>query len=141
MSSHVISGTPAARFAGPPADRMAGRQQARAARAARAQGGNFTPKQKPSGPSDDQVLDQAIHQGVINAGMRGHYQTLLQSDPAGTRAFLAKLGLSDIGASYQQAAAASNDEEYLPGALTKAEQDRVTAAREGRTSVFVNGGL
>jgi hypothetical protein len=83
----------------------------------------------------EDLLDQAIHGGVINAGMRAHYQRAFDADPGGTRAFLASIGLRAEAAS-----AASEPDEYL-NTLTDNEQRRIAAARDGRpTSRFVNGG-
>jgi hypothetical protein len=140
-----------AQFSGPPADRMAGRQQARAAAsaaraaAARPQG-NYKPKvkaaQQQAGVSDETtqranafldreaLLDRAVHAGVINNGMRGHYAAAYDADPAGCRTFLATLGLRD------EAPAASSGDSLL----SAHEQQRVTAAREGKTSRIVDLG-
>lgn len=147
MSTIVASGRPEWQAAGPPAVRMSGRAQARAARAAKAKGGNFTPK-KPGVSaatvaranaflSREAVLDDAINQGVISAGLRGHFAQLMEADPEGTRAYLEKVGLSR-SAETQQAAA----EDYPTSGLSDAERRRITAARGGQSSMrVVNGGL
>ncbi len=130
-----------AQFAGPPADRMAGRQQARAARAQ----GNYTPRQKVSAATTaransfldrETLLDAAVHQGVIGGALRGHFAECYDKDPSGTRSYLQSLGLSG-GTS---AAAASQG--YVETHLSPGERERVAAAREGRRSGrIVNGGL
>ncbi|HEX4483524.1 MAG TPA: hypothetical protein VH081_07020 [Solirubrobacteraceae bacterium] len=139
-----------AQFSGPPADRMAGRQQARAAasaaRAAAAKPqGNYKPKAKAAeqtGVSEETtqranafldreaLLDRAVHAGCISQGMRSHYAAAYDADPAGCRTFLATLGLRD------EAPAASSGDSLL----SASEQERVTAAREGKTSRIVDLG-
>jgi hypothetical protein len=157
--SRTITSEPVARFSAPPADRMAGRQQARAARAAKPQG-NYTPKQKISAATEnrvnsflsgEQAIDQAIHQGVIGANMASHYRILWQADPDDTRRYLEKLGLypeplasgpaGNPDPNPEQIVQASASDEYDSSALSKAERGRIAAAREGRTSRIVNGGL
>jgi hypothetical protein len=145
MSTIVASGRPEWQAAGPPAVRMAGRAQARAARM---KGGNFTPKKKEGISaatvaranaflSREAVLDDAINQGVISAGMRSHFARLMEADPEGTRAYLEKVGLSR-SAGTQQAAA----DDYPTSGLSDAERRRITAARGGQPSMrIVNGGL
>jgi hypothetical protein len=148
-----------AEYAGPPADRMAGRQQARAARA-QAQG-NYTPKKKISAATEaranaflagEAAIDQAIYQGVIGANMASHYKALWLADPAETHKFLVSLGLiqdSDwkdepYGGNPDPTPgkiAAAAAEEYSTGGLSDAERGRIAAAREGRTSRVINGGL
>src|SRR5258707_95356 len=108
----AANGAPAAIFAGPPADRMSGRA---AARAAAAKPGNYKPKQKQQAAAKPRVsatteqranaflarealLDRAVHAGVINQGMRGHYAAAFDADPTGCRAFLRTLGLRDVPA-------------------------------------------
>lgn len=144
MSTIVASGRPEWQAAGPPAVRMAGRAQARAA----AKGGNFTPKKKEGVSaataaranaflSREAVLDDAINQGVISAGLRSHFARLMEADPEGTRAYLEKVGLSR-SAGTQQAAS----EDYPTSGLSDAERRRITAARGGQSSMrVVNGGL
>lgn len=137
-----------AQYSGPPADRMAGRGAARAARAAAAKPkGNYTPKATTSrvdvSLSGERVLDQAILQGVIGSNMRSHYQTLWQADPTGTKEYLEKLGLypdDTLEANAPEKIAASS-EEYPTSALSRAELRRIAAAREGRPSRIVHGGL
>lgn len=150
----TISGPPAMRFSGPPADRMTGRAQARAARAAAKKQGNYTQK-KPAQISAATVeranqfldgeadIDQAIHQGIINSGMAAHFRALMKADPTNTRAYLQSLGLSRASAPAappQQVAAAAS-EDYPTSGLSNAERTRITAAREGRASAVVHGGL
>jgi hypothetical protein len=148
----TISGPPAVRFSGPPADRMTGRAQARAARAAaRAKPpGNYTPK-KPQisaatveranqfldGEAD---IDQAIHQGIINSGMASHFRALMKADPTNTRAYLQSLGLRRAGEPQPQQVAAASDD-YPTSGLSSVERGRIAAAREGRASAVVHGGL
>jgi hypothetical protein len=147
----------AASFSSPPADRMAGRAQARAVRAqARAAQlssakpkGNYTPKQKVSAATEarveqfldgEQVLDQAVHQAIIAPSVRPHYAQLMKADPVGTRAHLEALGVTS--GSGQPAAAQASGDEYCESALTHAERTRIAAAREGQAAQgFVHGGL
>ncbi|HEX4436686.1 MAG TPA: hypothetical protein VH061_07810 [Solirubrobacteraceae bacterium] len=147
----VISGEPVARFSGPPADRMAGRSQARAARAQ----GNYAPgsagataaakaKAKAATTASvearansflarEDLLDRAVASGVINSGMRAHYAQAYDADPGGCRQFLAKLGLRDDAV----VVAAEDDGLSL---LTDAERENVANARAGRRPTFVHGG-
>lgn len=159
----TITSEPVVRFSGPPADRMAGRAQARAARAAAKPQGNYTPKQKPgqisaatvnkvnSFLSGEDAIDQAIHQGVIGANMAAHFRALWLADPDDTRKYLEKLGLyphplasgpagnPEVNPPEQIATASA--EEYPTAALSHAERDRIAAAREGRTGRIISGGL
>ncbi len=155
----IITSEPVARFSGPPADRMAGRAQRRAARAAAKQQGNYTPKQKISTATEARVssflsgedaIDQAIHQGVIGANMAAHYRALWLADPDETREYLEKLGLYPYPLASGPAGnpevnapekIAATSEAYPEGALSNAERGRIAAAREGRTSRIINGGL
>jgi hypothetical protein len=140
----AANGAPAVIYAGPPAERMAGRA---AARAAAAKPGNYKAKpkakaaQKPRVSAETEqranaflereaLLDRAVHAGVINQGMRGHYAAAFDADPAGCRAFLGTLGLRD-----EPTADASGD-----SLLSAKEQERVTAVREGKTPRIVNLG-
>lgn len=145
-----------AEFSGPPAERMAGRQQARAARAQAK--GNYTPKISAATEAranaflqGEATIDKAIWQGVIGANMASHYKALWLADPAETHKFLVSLGLVQDGdwkaepyggnpdATPGKIAAAA--EEYNPAGLSKAELGRIAAAREGRTSRIISGGL
>lgn len=148
--SKTITGAPVARFSGPPADRMAGRAQARAARLSAAKPkGNYKPKQKVSAATAarveqfldcEQMLDQAVHQAIIAPSVRPHYAQLMKADPVGTRAHLEALGVTS--ASGQPAAVQASGDDYCESALTRAERERIAAAREGRRSArFVHGGL
>jgi hypothetical protein len=144
--SRTITSEPVARFAGPPADRMAGRAQARVARMqAAGKGGHFvqasTAEPRVSAATAaranaflrrEQVLDNAIHQGVISAGLRAHFATLYDADPQGTQAHLASIGLRDAPAA----------DAYVESGLSPGERARIAAAHEGRsTGRFVHGGL
>jgi hypothetical protein len=152
----VITSEPVARFSGPPADRMAGRSAARAARV-QAQG-NYVPggpagkaaaeaKAKAAAEaransflSRESLLDEAMHQGVIGGGLRAHYGECYDADPEGTRAYLRGLGLRDGGTAAASAAVPSDG--YDESRLSPAERTRITAAREGRQpSRIINGGL
>lgn len=146
MSTIVASGRPSWQAAGPPAVRMAGRAQARAA--AKAKGGSFTPPKKPAVSAAtvaranaflgrEAVLDDAINQGVISANLRSHFSRLMEADPEGTRAYLEKVGLSRSAETQQTAA-----DDYPTSGLSDAERRRITAARGGQSSMrVVNGGL
>jgi hypothetical protein len=61
--------------------------------------------------------------------MRGHYAAAYDADPDGCRAFLATLGLRD-----EAPAASSGD------SLLSVQAQRVTAAREGKSSRIVSLG-
>ena|ERR1700686_1970145 len=156
----IIASKPVARFSGPPADRMAGRAQARAAKAAAKPQGNYTPKQKVSTATEARVssflsgedtIDQAIHQGVIGANMAAHFRALWLADPDDTRKYLEKLGLYPYPLASGPAGnpevnppeqiAMTSAEEYPTGALSHAERGRIAAAREGRTQRVIHGGL
>jgi hypothetical protein len=149
MSTRTITGAPVARFSGPPADRMAGRAQARAARLSAAKPkGNYTPKKKVSAATaarveqfldGEQMLDQAVHQAIIAPSVRSHYAQLMKADPVGTRAHLEALGVTSV--SGQPASAQTSGDDYCESALTHAERKRIAAAREGRSARFVHGGL
>jgi hypothetical protein len=62
-------------------------------------------KQVSAETARENLLDHAVRAGVINAGMRGHYQAAYEADPAGTKAFLRKIGLSEAPAGATQAPA------------------------------------
>jgi hypothetical protein len=85
----------------------------------------------------EQVLDNAIHQGIISAGLRAHFATLWDADPVGTREHLESIGLARTTAS----ATASSSEDYNDSALSRVERDRIAAARAGRTPRIIGGGL
>ena len=152
--------SPVAVFDGPPADRVAGRAQVRAARAQ----GNYGPggpaadakaKQKAADAkaartastearansflAREELLDRAIASGVIQSGVREHYARAYDEDPEGCRAFLARLpGGANLAGSVVASAAADGDGLSL---LTDAERERVAAARAGqRGPRFVHGG-
>jgi hypothetical protein len=130
---------------------MAGRSQARAARAQ----GNYAPgsagataaakaKAKAATTASvearansflarEDLLDRAVASGVINSGMRAHYAQAYDADPGGCRQFLAKLGLRDDAV----VVAAEDDGLSL---LTDAERENVANARAGRRPTFVHGG-
>lgn len=105
----AANGPPAVIYAGPPADRMAGRAVARAAAAKRKQGGgNYKQKAKAKIKAKPQVtaeinaslarknlLDHAVRAGIFNEGNRAAYEAMYDADPAGCKAFLARLGLSE----------------------------------------------
>jgi hypothetical protein len=141
-----------AEYAGPPAERMAGRQQARA----QVQG--YTPKISAATEAranaflaGETAIDNAIYSGVIGANMASHYRALWAADPAETHKFLVSLGLVGDGdwkaepyggnPDATPGKIASAAEEYNPAGLSKAELGRIAAAREGRTSRVINGGL
>jgi hypothetical protein len=90
----------------------------------------------------EQMLDQAIHAGVINASDREYYSQCSAKDAAGTRAYLNNLGLSMMGVRQEsRSVAASVQEDYPTGALTDAERNRIAAAQGGRVaSRIVDGG-
>jgi hypothetical protein len=146
-----------AQFSGPPADRMAGRATARAARAAaaspkglRARAG----KPAPAAPAAEAgisaataaranaflareaLLDEAINCGVISANLRGHYGRCYDADPSGTRSYLQSIGLRP-----SQSTQAASSEEYDNSALSRAERSRIAAAREGKTPRIGGEGL
>ncbi|HEX4186640.1 MAG TPA: hypothetical protein VHY83_01965 [Solirubrobacteraceae bacterium] len=74
------------------------------------------------------LLDNAVHAGVISEGMRKHYATAYDADPAGCRAFLGKLGLR----TETTASTAEPEDAYPDSLLSPQERQRVAAAREGR---------
>lgn len=114
---------------------MAGRRQARAARAQ----GNYAPgsagaaaaaKAKATAATTanaarEDLIDRAVAGGVINDGMRAHYQRAYDADPEGCRAFLGKLP----GGASLAASSAAADDEYDSGWLTAGERARVESAR------------
>lgn len=153
LAEHPGNNSPVAVFDGPPADRMAGRTQVRAARAK----GNYGPggpaakakakakaKQKAADAkaartastearansflAREDLLDRAIASGVISSGMRGHYAQAFDADEEGCRSFLAKL---PGGATLAGAVVASAAEDDGLSLLTDAERERVVAARAG----------
>ncbi len=140
-----------AEFSSPPADRMAGRASARAARAQAQDRGLHARAGAPKVSASTEaransflareaLLDEAMHQGVIGGGLRAHYGECYDADPEGTRAYLRGLGLRDGGTAVASAAVPADgyDESYL----SPAERGRITAARDGRQpSRIVNGGL
>ncbi len=135
----------AASYDGPPAERMAGRpsrmrsvQASRPPVKAAAVNKQFEDK--------EEILDHAIHTGVISSGMRDHYSALWEADPKGTQEYLHKLGLTKQGlnpdAAPQKIAAAAEAEAYDESTLTDAERGRIAQARAGgRSAVFISGGL
>jgi hypothetical protein len=144
-----------AEFSAPPAERMAGRQQARAARA---QAKGYTPKISAATEAranaflqGEATIDKAIWQGVIGANMASHYKALWLADPAETHKFLVSLGLVGDGDWKAEPYGGNPDptpgkiasaaEEYSTAGLSKAELGRIAAAREGRASRIVSGGL
>ena len=85
----------------------------------------------------EDLLDQAIFDGRIPAGLRAHYAQCFDADPAGTRAYLAKLG-----AAATPTAAPAESDAYPASALTSAERTSIEAARSGRRGGgFMLGGL
>jgi hypothetical protein len=142
--SLIIEGKPAAGFFGPPADRMAGRPSLMAKAAAPKPQGNYKPKSKQAGASPttaaranaflrrEEVLDNAVHQGVISSSLRAHFATLWDADPEGTRAHLESIGLARTQA---------QSDAYDESALSAAERGQIAAAREGRGPRIINGGL
>jgi hypothetical protein len=150
----IITAEPAARFSGPPADRMAGRPSRMAQAKAAAGTGNYKPKEKPASAQvsaatvarassfldREALLDAAMHQGVIGGGLRAHYGECYDADPEGTRSYLQGLGLRDGGV--QPASSAASSDAYDESALSRSERRRITAAREGRQSTqVISGGL
>ncbi len=161
MSRVLNAADAAVQYSGPPADRMAGRAAARAARAATTKpAGNYTPKQKPAAPAPappaaatrvsaatearanafldrESLLDQAVNAGVIGANLRGHYARCFDADPQGTRSYLQSIGLRVSMAQDTQAA----PDAYVDTHLSRAERNRIAAARAGGGPRIVNGGL
>jgi hypothetical protein len=145
--SRTITTEPVARFSGPPAERMVGRAQARAARAAAKPQGNYAPgsagvKAAVEARANaflrrEELLDNAIHQGIISTSLRAHFAALWDADPDGTRAHLESIGLAKT----LQASAATAPDAYDESALSAAERGRIAAAREGRGPRIINGGL
>jgi hypothetical protein len=137
----TITAEPVARFSGPPADRMAGRATARAARAAAAKPqGNYRPKDHST--TREQLLDEAVHAGVIDHGMRAHYAACYDADPSGTRSYLNALGLARMHSQSTPPPAQAEPDAYSQTGLSTAERGRISAAREGRGPArIVNGGL
>jgi hypothetical protein len=89
----------------------------------------------------ESLLDRAIHAGVISTGLRSHYAAACDADPAGTRAFLGKIGLRTEAAT-PAVSTAPGPEEYDRSLLTDRERARIAAAREGRSHArIVCGGL
>ena len=123
-------------YAGPPADRMAGRpaRAARAARAARTTVSAATVAKAQGFLDRETLLDEAVHQGVIGGALRAHYAACFDADPQGTRNYLAGIGLVTR-------AAATPSDEYLDTHLSTRERERIAAAREGKGSRVINGGL
>lgn len=148
----IITSEPIATFSGPPADRMAGRAQARAARgnyAAGAAGAKAAAKAKAKAATTasvearansflarEELLDRAIASGVIQSGMRAHYAQAYDADAEGCRAFLAKL---PGGAAVAAATVVAAEDDGM-SLLTDAERENVENARAGRRPRFVNGG-
>jgi hypothetical protein len=129
--SRLITGDPVRRYAGPPADRMAGRpSQLRAAKAAAAAAG---------GEDGEALIARAVHCGVIGANLAAHYAELYSADPEGTRSYLHALGLRPAHGTAPRQTAATDA--YPTAGLSRAERERIAAAQEGRTPRYVNGGL
>jgi hypothetical protein len=160
MSHTITTAKHKIEVGGPLGDRLAGRAQARAA-AAKPKG-NYTQKAKPKVSAatitrannfleGERVIDQAIHQGVIGANMSAHFRILWQADPDDTRKYLEKLGLypwplasgpaGNPEVNPPEQIAAAQAEEYPTAALSQGERERISAAREGRTSRVISGGL
>ncbi len=78
----------------------------------------------------EELIDRAVHGGVINEGYRAHYVAAYAADPAATRAYLAALGMRDV--SVTQAGTADDSDAYPDSFLTVGERKQVSAAREGR---------
>jgi hypothetical protein len=78
----------------------------------------------------EELIDRAVHGGVINEGYRAHYVAAYAADPAATRAYLTALGMRDAGAT--QATSADDSDAYPESFLTVGERKQVNAAREGR---------
>jgi hypothetical protein len=121
-------------YSGPPADRMVGRPSRNALTAkAERKISDKTVARASSYLAREDLLDHAVHAGVINAGMRSHYAAAYDADPAGTREFLGKLGL--------RSEASAAPEDYPDSMLTDSERANLAAAREGRQpNRIVNGG-
>ena len=164
MSRIIASGRGVQEFSAPPAVRMAGRpsrvaaaqavrQAVRAAapaRAAAAAAASTKPSPKPTQTRAERenLLDRAVHAGVISSNLRAHYSQAFDADPAGTRAFLGKIGLRAEAAPAASpaptpaASAASGPEDYDQSLLTDGERARIQAAREGKQpGGFIHGGL
>jgi hypothetical protein len=120
-------------YAGPPADRMAGRP-ARAARAAKTTVSAATVAKAQGFLDREALLDEAVHQGVIGGALRTHYAACFDADPQGTRNYLAGIGLVTR-------AAATPPDQYLDTHLSTRERERIAAAREGKGPRVINGGL
>jgi hypothetical protein len=155
MSNHarppIDANAAAVRYSGPPADRMAGRPgtrtQAAAAPARRApaavpqpatqaaarqpQVSAATERRVQTRLAAEDLIDRAVHAGVINEGTRAHYVAAYAADPAGTRQFLSDLGLRDAQVTAQTA-------DYDDTFLTPREREHVAAARDGKRGRIVN---
>lgn len=145
---------PGARFAGPPTDRMQGRPsrqrqggqfvQAAAPAAGQRAGSKVNAKTAARAESflaREQLLDEAVHASVINAGMRDHFARCYDADPAGTRHTLAALGLRTAASVQIQDAADTGIADDLSPLLTATERKQAEAAREGRSPKIIHGGL
>jgi len=90
----------------------------------------------------EKLLDQAIYDGRISAGMRAHYGQCFDADADGTRAFLSKLGPASTAARATPAASgAQTAHDYPESLLTDTERRNLAAVRAGqRHSYIVNGG-
>ncbi len=128
--SRTITGKPAARFSGPPTDRVKGRpSSARAAgnlKSAKPAVSAATVARANSFLDREALLDHAINAGVIGTNMRAHYGTCFDADPEGTRAYLRGMGMS------ARAASSAAPEAYADAHLSPQERNRIAAAREGK---------
>lgn len=93
----------------------------------------------------EQMLDQAIHAGVISAGLREHYSQCSAADPIGTREYLNNLGLNMMGVRQEargtSPSASAVQEDYPTAHLTDAERNRISASRDRRVATrIVDGG-
>jgi hypothetical protein len=126
-------GRPAVQYAGPPADRMAGRPS----RTAKASGA-ATATRAHAYLDRESLLDEAVNRGVIGANLRGHYAACFDADPHGTRSYLHGIGLAaaPAGATHD-----APSEEYVDTHLSPQERQGIAAAREGKRSRVIKGGL
>jgi hypothetical protein len=115
---------------GPAAELSKRARAAASATAARAAASTTAARVQTRLDSED-LIDRAIAGGVINAdsATRATYVAAYAADPAGTRAFLASLGMRDTGVTQ----AATDTDDYPAEFLSATERKSVNAAREGRS--------
>jgi hypothetical protein len=88
----------------------------------------------------ERLLDQAVYDGRISGGLRDHYSQCFDADPAGTRAFLARLGYAATQ-EQEPSKTATVPAGYPETLLSDTERTNLDAIRAGkRHSYIVNGG-